>query len=248
MLSAFSKSFSFGRRTPAAVAVSGIVTSGLIAHLDASNSTSYPGSGSTWTDIQGSNDGTINGATYSATNGGIFVFDGVNDTIEIPDSADLRAPVGGVRTIQTWVKVKSYDSNDGIWGKQYGSPSYDGYSLAVVTGDIIRLQMNGATVNGGYNSATNAFTTNTWMLLTAIVRFGGNSLVYKDNNSTAIISVSNAESSIPSPNAPFVFGRDVQEGSDYADIDIGALYVYNKALTTSEISQNYDATKTRFGL
>ena len=230
-----------------------IVTDGLLVNLNAGDSASYPGTGTTWTDLQGANDGTISGATYSATDGGIFVFDGVNDIITIADSADMRATVGGVRTLQTWVKIDSYDNGDGIWGKQYGSGGgYDGYSLAIQTNNVIRLQMNGNSVNGGYNSATNAFTLGTWMFLTAVVRFGGGagapSLVYKDDNSTPIISQSNAETGITNIDAPFIFARDVQEGTDYADINIGALYVYNKALSTSEIADNYTATKTRYGL
>jgi hypothetical protein len=48
--------------------------------------------------------------------------------------------------------------------------------------------------------------------------------------------------------APFIFARDVQEGSDYADIDIGALFVYDTALSTTQIAENYNATKSRFGL
>ena len=230
-----------------------IITNGLLVNLDASNPSSYPGTGTTWTDLQGSNDATIDGATYSAADSGIFVFDGVNDVITIADSADMRATVGGTRTLQTWVKVDSYDSNDGIWGKQYGaSGGYDGYSLALLTNNVIRLQMNGSSVNGGYNSATNAFTLGSWMFLTTVVRFGGGagapSLVYKDDNSTPIISQPNAESGIPNINANFVFGRDIQEGTDYADINIGALYVYNRALSTTEIADNYNATKTRYGL
>lgn len=229
-----------------------IVSDGLLVYLDASNTSSYSGSGVVWTDLQGSNDATLYGPTYSVTDGGIFVFDGINDYIRLEDSTDLRATIGGVRTIQTWVKIKSYVDSDGIWGKQYGAPSYDGYSLAIRTNNVLRLQMNGGFVNGGYNSANNVFTLNTWMFLTAVVRFGGGagspSYLYKDDNTTPLISANNTETSIPSINAPFIFARDVQEGTDYADIDIGALYVYNKALSTSEIAENFNATKTRFGL
>lgn len=230
-----------------------IETSGLLVYLNVSDIDSYPGSGNTWTDTQGANDAILYGPTYSVSNGGTFIFDGLNDYIQINDSADMRAEVGTVRTIQTWVKIKSYVDSDGIWGKQYGNiGGYDGYSLAIRTNNILRLQMNGGTVNGGYNSSNNVFSTSTWMFLTAIVRFGGGagspSLLYKDDNSSPLISVSNTETVIPNNDAPFIFGRDVQEGSDYADIDIGALFVYNKALNTTEIANNFNATKTRFGL
>jgi hypothetical protein len=60
-----------------------IVTSGLVLCLDAANPKSYPGSGTTWTDLSGNgNNGTlVNGPTYSSVNGGSIVFDGSNDYI-----------------------------------------------------------------------------------------------------------------------------------------------------------------------
>ena len=252
MLSSFTGSLSYGRmkiaiggNTPS----SNIITTNLLVNLDANNSSSYSGSGNTWTDVQGNNDATLYGPVYNSANGGYFAFDGVNDYIQIADSADMRATVGGVRTIQTWVRIKSYVDSDGVWGKQFGAPSYDGYSLAIRNNNILRLQMNGGAVNGGYNSSSNVFSTNTWMFVTAVVRFGGGasqSFLYMNDNSTPIVSANNAETSIPNINAPFIFARDVQEGSDYADIDIGALFVYSSALSTSQIADNYNATKSRF--
>ena len=61
----------------------GIITSGLISALDAADRNSYPGSGTTWTDISGNNNnGTLtNGPTFSSTNGGAIVLDGADDYI-----------------------------------------------------------------------------------------------------------------------------------------------------------------------
>jgi hypothetical protein len=60
------------------------ITDGLVLCLDAANSKSYPGSGTTWTDLSGlGNTGTLtNGPTYSSANGGSLVFDGVNDYVQ----------------------------------------------------------------------------------------------------------------------------------------------------------------------
>ena len=65
-----------------------IITRGLILHLDASAPSSYPGSGTTWSDISGNNHvGTLtNGPTFSTDGGGSIVFDGTNDYVTIPDS------------------------------------------------------------------------------------------------------------------------------------------------------------------
>jgi hypothetical protein len=71
-----------GSRTSIAVSVP-IISNGLILYLDAGNAASYPGSGTTWTDVSGNiNTGTLtNGPTYSSANGGSIVFDGSNDYV-----------------------------------------------------------------------------------------------------------------------------------------------------------------------
>ena len=60
-----------------------IVTDGLVLCLDAANPKSYPGSGTTWTDLSGNgNNGTlVNGVGYNSDNGGSLSFDGVNDYV-----------------------------------------------------------------------------------------------------------------------------------------------------------------------
>ncbi|MGA1281510.1 MAG: hypothetical protein ACO3YZ_08120, partial [Candidatus Nanopelagicaceae bacterium] len=67
------------------------VTDGLVMHLDAANPSSYPGTGTTWTDlIGGSPNGTLtNGAAYNSINGGVISFDGVDDRVEFPTSSDF---------------------------------------------------------------------------------------------------------------------------------------------------------------
>ena len=68
-----------------------IVTDGLVLCLDAGNSKSYPGTGTTWTDLSGrGNTGTLtNGPTYSSANGGSIVFDGSNDFVQCTGSLTL---------------------------------------------------------------------------------------------------------------------------------------------------------------
>ena len=74
----------FGVRSYVApVSLSTIITTGLVLNLDAGNTASYSGTGTTWTDLSGNgNNGTLtNGTSYSSTNGGVMVFDGVNDYV-----------------------------------------------------------------------------------------------------------------------------------------------------------------------
>ncbi len=69
-----------------------IITNGLILELDAANRKSYPGSGTTWTDLSGNgNTGTLtNGPTFSSANGGSIVFDGVDDYVNCGNASSLN--------------------------------------------------------------------------------------------------------------------------------------------------------------
>ena len=67
-----------------------IIEDGLVFAVDAANKKSYPGSGTTWADLAGSNNGTlINGPTFDSGNGGSIVFDGTNDYSEMGIATDL---------------------------------------------------------------------------------------------------------------------------------------------------------------
>ena len=224
------------------------VTSGLMLQLDAGNVSSYPGSGTTWADVGGAYSGVLtNGAAYSSDDGGVIRLDGTNDYVNIEDDPSLRAPIGSAITIQMWAKISSATANDGLFSKQFGSASYDGFSLVTGNNNKLQLNMNGAVVNGIYASGSNnVWTTNTWYLFTAIVHFGGNSKVYV--NTSKVIDVNNAESSMPSPNAPLRIGQGIQDSAGHPAMDVGQFYFYNKALTEQEITDNYNATKSRYGL
>lgn len=224
------------------------VTSGLVLQLDAGNISSYPGTGTTWSDVGGAYSGVLtNGAAYSSDNGGVIRFDGTNDYVNIADHSSLRAPIGSAITIQMWAKISNATDWEGLFSKQFGAPSYDGYSLVVNSNNRLQLNMNGGSVNGVYPSGSNnVWTTNTWHLFTAIIHFGGNSKVYV--NTSKVIDVNNAESSMPSPNAPLRIGQGLQDSAGHPAMDVGQFYFYNKALTEQEITDNYNATKSRYGL
>jgi len=67
---------------PAVVAPSALISEGLVLNLDAGNTASYIGSGNSWNDLSGSNNGTLtNGPIFNGGNGGSIVFDGIDDVI-----------------------------------------------------------------------------------------------------------------------------------------------------------------------
>ena len=236
-------------RSTVAVAGGTPSASGLIMHLDASDASSYPGSGTTWTDLTGNgyNGTLVSGPSYLAENGGVISFDGSNDYVEIADAAALRGTTSTELTVQIWANISSYTTGDGLFGKQFGSAGgYDGYSLAIVTNNVLRLQMNGNSVNGGYNSSNNVWISNTWHLFTAVIDFGGTPKAYVDG--TLVINTSNAETGITNNNPTLRIGQSIQEGTPFPVMKVGAFYVYNKELTLQEITDNYNNTKSRYGL
>jgi hypothetical protein len=256
-------SLGYGRQQPIqAVTPSGPgVTSGLIIQLDASNSASYPGSGTTWTNLQTAayGSGTLtNGPTFTAASPTYFTFDGINDYVDIADNVAIRPSIGGSVTAILWAYVTSFTDFEGLLSKQFGMTpgGYDGFSLVLRNNgstfiNRIQLNMNGGAVNGGYTSATNNnFSLNTWTMFSCVVRFGGGagnpSLAYV--NSTQVVSAANAESSIPNNNAPLRLASGIQEGTPYPACRIGAFYYYNRALSAAEITTVFTTTQGRFGV
>jgi len=253
MLSSFSSKYSFGRIKTAA-AVSGIVTDNLFMHLDASNSSSYSGSGTTWTDLTGNgNDGTINGATWSSTDSGIFDFDGTNDTVQIAHNSSLSLSTSAQRTMQIWVKFDALGSTSTsqvpVFGKLSSSYSFDGYwgGLYGNTGTI-RVVTNGASVQK-ISTSTSTVSVDTWYLFTFISQITNTSNTTKAYiNTTEYITNAHGTDTITESNPLYLGYIGAGVSSLYLNGKIGACYFYTDGLTVSEITQNYDATKSRYGL
>jgi hypothetical protein len=245
----------FGRSPPVTQS-SNIITNGLIIQLDASKSSSYPGTGITWFDITSTNNGILipTGAppTYTAASPTYFLFDGLNQYVDISNVSAIQPSIGGANTAIIWAFITSYTAaaGDGIISKQFGSPSFDGFSLTFNANNTLQLNMNGQSVNGNYASGNNVFSLNTWTMFTCIPRFGGGvgnqSKAYV--NITEVISAANAESGIPVNTAPLRLVSGIQTGSPYPACRVGSFYYYNRALSLAEITTMFNETRARFGV
>ncbi len=240
---------------------SNLVTTNLLIELDASNPDSYPGSGTTWTDICGGStyNGTLTGTvSYSSNDGGILQLDATGlNYIEIANAAAIQAGVGIAITAQVWMKVKSFNAGDGIISKQFGGTyggvyrDYDGFSLVMAATNKLALNMNGSTQNNSFATDNNVFDLDTWTFFTVIARFGGGtsnpSKIYV--NTTEVLSQGNTEGGL-GRHAPLGIGRGFFEDgyNNSPEADVGAFYYYNRALSAAEIADNYNATKARYGI
>jgi hypothetical protein len=226
-----------------------IVTSGLVLYLDAGNSKSYPGSGTTWNDLSGnSNNGTLtNGPSYSSANKGSISFDGVDDYISITFSNTGLIPVGsGQRTI---IANIVYQSGQNVYYPivDYGTyTTRNRYSLFLDNSAGNKKVSNIVWANDLSSSATIPGN-NTWNNI-CITYNGSTSCSFYINgilDSTSTFAA-NLNTILGSGNI-FNIGKGAYE-STYFRGSIASVYMYNRALSASEISNNYKALKGRYGL
>jgi hypothetical protein len=241
--------FGYGLPAPApAPAPSGLVTSGLFVHLDASNAASYPGSGTIWTDLTGNgNTGTLtNGPVYSALAGGCIDCDGTNDFISITSNSSLLPTTATPITMQIWVYFDSLATGGAIINKLTGSFGFDGYIVSVTTQGYAGYTVNGTGVNQVQSTnPTVVFTTGTWYLVTFITQRTATANTTRLYVNTTV-RIQNAWG-----NDGYSESNPLQLGGGYAgftNCKIGAFYFYTRGLSDSEITQNFNATKSRYGL
>lgn len=225
-----------------------IVTSNLIMELDASNYTS-----GIWSDESGNgNNATINGATWSSTDGGLFDFDGANDTISIAHNSSLSLSTTVQKTIQVWVKFDALGGSGQqipVFGKLSASFGFDGYwgGLFSNTG-VIRYVTNGTGTQKISNSSLTV-STNTWYLMTFISQITGTSNTTKVYiNTTQYISTQHGNDSYNESNILYLGYIGSGIGSLYLNGKVGACYFYTQGLSEADITQNFNATKSRYGL
>ncbi len=218
--------------------------------LDASNYTS-----GTWTDETGNgNNATINGATWSATDGGIFDLDGVNDNISIPHTSNLSLNTTTQRTIQVWVKFDALPSlntqGQPVFGKLSSSFSFDGYwgGLYSNAGNT-RVVTNGLAIQRTTDSTTTPISINTWYLYTFISQITSTSNTTKVYiNTTEVSSTAHGSDTYTETNPLYLGYIGAGVSSPYLNGKIGACYFYTKGLSSTEVTQNYNATKSKYGL
>ena len=212
-----------------------VVTDGLVLYVDAANPNSYVSGSTTWRDISrsGINGTLVNGPTYNSANGGSIVFDGSNDYVLINDG--IYSINGG--TLNIWFKrsgtTNTIIGSYGGSGNQRTPTFYRNVSnIGWEFGSLIAR-------NTGIS-----FTDNTWFNMSMTFNGSFNVNVYINSILT------NTETSLNPISFwnQFVVGRYGNFGSSYAKGNFSMVQVYNRALSATEVLQNYNATKTRFGL
>jgi len=241
-----------------------IVTNGLVLALDAADRNSYPGSGTTWTDLSGKgyNFSFINGPTFNSGNLGGIEQDGTDDYIERTHTTDLAFNGNVSFTIQIVAKTKTLKHNadypaimscgDGGSGGGWSVDMFDDNNVfGGPFGSIgfYRYQTGGSYIDAGggcgynFTSLSDANSMNFWSY-TYSSSSGGS--LYRNGS---LITSTATTGSITRGTAPNVFiGRRGLNASRVTSCIFHNVSMYNRALTASEVSQNFNALRGRFNI
>jgi hypothetical protein len=232
-----------------------IITDGLVLVLDAANQKSYPGSGTTWSDLSGNgNNGTlINGPTFDSGNLGSLEFDRVDDHVTTTGMSNFSYTNG--ITVLIWHYNQSGAGSGlyrgvvtngtvadrlGGFDLRYGREDYFGG-----TNDGTRLQWL-ITNSGGVSTSISMFANlNEWHHY--VGTYNNNTVsVYKDGQLFDSITHT-AGGQLKTTIDSTTIGRSPGT-SEYLNGKLSQVQIYSRALSAAEVSQNYNATKGRFGL
>lgn len=212
-----------------------IVTNGLVLALDAGNTKSYPGSGTTWTDLSGSAlNGTLNGPTYNSDNLGNLIFDGSNDT---------------VTTSSTTISLTAgFTAMMGIKWNNFGGGSFQfnaapGF-INFYNGNSSNLRWE--TYQGNATSSTQSLSTGKIYFVAGT--FSG--VASNGSTGTAKIYINGTLDKTATLAAAASITSSFTLG-EYAGYTNGTIYnfiFYNRELIAAEIQQNFNALRGRFGL
>lgn len=232
----------------------------LLAELDASDTNSYPGTGTTWTDLIGSNDGTLNEGsgtiTWSNTSGGttaggsFSLSGGTNTRIQFADTNDISLSTTEYRSFVLWMRVNNTlfgSFRATIMEKMSAANQYDGFFIGWDSLNRLQLTTNGASIQKQYTT-TDTFTKNQWYMMTFICKISNeaNSTKLYMNTSLSIQGTHGTDSI--NDNQPLYVGNTTLGGSNTAMVGgIAEMYVYDKELSASDIETLFNNTKTRFG-
>lgn len=216
--------------------------SGLVLNLDAGNSNSYSGSGSTtWNDLTGiSSNVTLTNTTYNSSNGGSIVFDGSTSY------ADFTAAIGNtnVVTVEMWVKTNSLISPVGMY---FGFNLYDAWT----SNGNIGYNTSAGDQYGVLSSQVDYLgVVGNWRHLVYVMYAGSNTnnKIYVNAESQSLSQIvgtfGSATSTFNSGNGRISSWRF--DGNWKINMQLATFKVYNRELSAQEIRNNFNASSPRF--
>ena len=212
---------------------------GLVLCLDAGNRKSYPGSGTTWTDLSGrGNTGTLQGAGYNSANGGSISFDGTDDYVNCGNNSSLSFTNN--LTVSIWCSsnnVSGYRSplmktSSNAWADGFGYWQFSGTFAFYIN------QWNGA--------QTVSVSKASFSITNFVATYDGVNLKLYENG-TLIQTGSSYTTNISNSSTNLEIGRGGGGIYNWSG-NIPQVSIYNRALSAAEIQQNFNALRGRFSI
>jgi hypothetical protein len=237
----FGPGIAIGAGVAVTPAPASIVTTGLVLSLDAGNPASYPGSGTTWTDTVSSIPFTLNNSpAYSSNNGGYLEF--------VPASSQWADSVTSLSNLSTWtVEAWHYwtgvttGSNPCLVTETYVGGSIN-YTLGYPSG---APNFQAGFWNGGWQVTPSGYTlpSNAWCQI--VGTYDGTDIKLYVNNSLINLT---AYTFTPTSSGAGIRLMNRWDSADYWGGRLGIVRIYDDALTAEQVTQNYNADRSRFGL
>ena len=214
-----------------------VTTNGLVLYLDAANRKSYPGTGTAWTDLlQNGVNGTLtNGPTFTSTNGGTIVFDGVDDYVIVTPPTSYSE-----YTVQFFCK---WISSVGVSERLFGCDAFGTYTIFNPydvgfhynpLGGVPSSVTLASGVNIGFGTWCQVAVTVSTLLSNVVIYINGIA-----RNSWSTLPAANLSANI------FIGKQNTLYG---ANCQFANFQLYNRAITAAEVTQNFNALRTRFGI
>jgi hypothetical protein len=236
-----------------------IITDGLVLALDAANTKSYAGSGATWNDVSGNNRTTslVNTPTFNAANNGSISFDGTNEYASIPSPSPLSG--NNLFTTEFWINTTSITGDFGGIYKAaclFGGGTGDGVrqpELFILSANNTSFTPNIITFGAGGGLAAGTCDVN----VSALMSNGSWYQIVLARTAAAAQVIYINGSQVATGNSSYSFDDGQTDfGALHANVSYDAFFngkmasikIYNRALSATEVLQNFNATRSRFGV
>jgi len=224
-----------------------IVNNGLVLSLDAADKNSYPGSGTIWTDLGGSavSGSLVASPTFNSSNGGSIVLNGTTQYANLGNNT-LGVELQN-KSVSAWIfQTATPAVVGGIIDKDYDNTSpYGGWGFWITSANKMNFWVH---PNKDLTDTGTSITNNIWQHIAISYNYSGKSAsFYLNGNFNSTITNATIVEQI-SDTTTMKIGVIRTAVNYFFTGRIANLLVYNRALSANEISQNYNAQKSRFGL
>ena len=225
------------------------VSDGLVFQLDAANFRSYSGSGNTANGLVSGIGGTlVNGVGFTSSNNGSFFFDGTNNYINLPNSSNLLTFGTNPFSIEFWIYytsesgIRTILSNYSDYNTGYNTYFYLGVFTYQVLSMVNKVLLLGSSGNFFNNTFGADIVVNQWTHI-VFTRDGSTFICYKNGLQVSSVSQSNNYSGV----------RSTKIGGGVASIstivgNLPSMKLYNRALSATEVMQNFNAMRERYNI